>query len=241
MSNPSVKTLLTQTQTDILFGEALANPDEQQFPLGEDEIVEAVQRFLKERDELVDELECRKSHADTEYGELKEQIKELDETIAYGRERLKGVIGRLTDATELLNTLGYIFDEDTETWEEKEKIKEEFLKRHNITEEEFLKCVDESCDYNLPKKKEEERRVQGSYDDEDSEPVGAWRIYCGCDAWKCDLPCEEEFFETLTEARARIDEINKENKSQIKLSYDTIDYEWYSESWVKKEEDTDEE
>ena len=85
MSNSPLKTLLTQTQTDILFGEALANPDEQQFPLGDDEIVDAVQRFLKDRDscaklveqlenkveELEEELECRKSHTDTEIGELK--------------------------------------------------------------------------------------------------------------------------------------------------------------------------
>ena len=304
---------LTKEQLEIIFGEAQVNPDDACWPLGEDEVVKAVQRFLKERDELADEIECRKSHTDTEIAELKAEVKKLkeerdtsltilqeansevladvkggltkaklkaqirsqDETIKYGRERLTGMISRLVDATELLNTLGYTFDEDEETWEEKEK------------------CVGvlssaKACDYNLPKKKEEtiedikeqhqetldeireylgrfggdevevfdkivkgeeedeveekveESRVQNSYDSDDEEGVGAWRIYCGEDAWRCNLPSEEEFFDTEAEAKARIDEINKESGSAIKLSYDTIDYEWYSSSWVKGEEEEEE-
>lgn len=88
MSNSHLKTLLTQTQTDILFGEALANPDEGQFPLGDDEIIEAVKRFLIDRDrcaklveQLEEELECRKSHTDTEIGELKAENEKLKKLI----------------------------------------------------------------------------------------------------------------------------------------------------------------
>ncbi len=344
MSNSPLKTLLTQTQTDILFGEALANPDDQRFPLGEVEIVEAVQRFLKDRDrcaklvevleaenedlklrapmpveyydniigKLEDELECRKSHTDTEIGELKaeievlqeslkivkdenqvnkknlfakiEQLESKDETIAFGRKQLTGVIDRLSDASELLNNLGYTFDEDTETWEEKEKVEcvektfyfssdeggytfyedtDSLIKNTPRIEDCYVfvgdttkeKIEEDSenyrevdvIEYLADKKKEqkekvEERRVQTGgevgADGEDSEPVGAWRIYCGSDAYKIGLPCEEEFFETLTEAKESIDEINKEGG--IQLSYATIDYEWYGKSWVKKESDSEE-
>ena len=196
----TLQSLLTTEQLEIIFGEAQVNPDDAVWPLGEDEVVKAVQRFLKERDELVKEIECRKSHTDTEIAELKAEVKSLkeerdtsltilqeansevladvkggltkaklkaevkslkeeldvwvnptgevvmnqegmmlyestqeeiaelkeevksqDETIKYGRERLTGMISRLVDATELLNTLGYTFDEDDETWAEKDK------------------------------------------------------------------------------------------------------------------------
>ena len=132
LSSKTLQSLLTKEQIEILFGEALANPDEQQFPLDDAEIVEAVQRFLKDRDELKEEIEVLQESLKIVKDENEvnkknlfarnSEIESKDETIAFGRKQLTGVIDRLSDASELLNNLGYTFDEDTETWEEKEKV-----------------------------------------------------------------------------------------------------------------------
>jgi hypothetical protein len=68
-------------------------------------------------------------------------------------------------------------------------------------------------------------------DDETNEYSGGmlWRVYLG--DGKIWLSGNEEFYETLEEAKARIDEINKNDElsCSIKLSYDTINYDWYGE------------
>ncbi len=70
-------------------------------------------------------------------------------------------------------------------------------------------------------------------EDEDAQPYGAYRIYFGYDAYKVDLPNQEEFYETKRAAKDRIDEINKDS-GNIQLSYDSIEFDVYDQEWEGK-------
>jgi hypothetical protein len=116
--------------------------------------------------------------------------------------------------------------------QEWERMKEEIdsLKRENSH---ILKQAD-------PQKSppsDDEKKYQDGREVGDEEQVGAWRIYLGSNAYKVDLPDEELFFDTLKDAMKKIDEINEDSCS-IKLSYDTIDFEWYG-SYEKSDEESD--
>ena len=95
----------------------------------------------------------------------------------------------------------------------------------NLTKEQLVEKIQE-----LTKENEELTKSFDDLEEEHQELKDKYekpfRVYLGEKAYKVDLPCDEEFFETLDDAKKYIDEINKDGGS-IKVSYDSIDYLWY--------------
>lgn len=132
-------------------------------------IIPNIEKLQEKVEELIDELECRKSYYDTKIGELEAFNEELEEKYskavqdvnqrAWREDNIKKYLSNSCDYSIERSTICDWYgwtdkdfqEESSEEEEDEDKARriERLCKEHNITKEEFAECVKESSDYDI--------------------------------------------------------------------------------------------